>query len=139
MTIYFITGNENKFKEVKSMIPEVERMDMDLPEIQDIDPKEIIKAKLEEAMKHHDGAFIVEDTSLTLKAMNGLPGPLIKWFEQAIGLDGIANLAEKLGDDKAIARSMIGYATDSDNIHFFEGTLEGQIVSPREHEWIWVG
>ena len=131
MGLYFITGNKNKFEEAKAILPELEHMDIDLPEIQEIDPKEIIKAKLEEALKHHEGSFIVEDTSLYMDALNGLPGPLIKWFMKTIGNDGLANIAQKLGNPKAQAKTIIGYATDGDNIHFLEGSISGEIVQPQ--------
>ena len=42
---------------------------IDLPEIQETDPKAIIKAKLQEAMKYCDQPMIVEDTSLYFEAM----------------------------------------------------------------------
>lgn len=62
--IFMITGNKNKFEEVKSILPDVEQLDINLPEIQDIDAGKIIKAKLLEALKHKEGEFIIEDTSL---------------------------------------------------------------------------
>src|SRR3989339_1825597 len=101
--IYFITGNKNKFEEVKAILPEVEQLDINLLEIQEIDAKEIIKAKLKEALSHQKGEFIVEDASLYLDCLNGLPGPLIKWFQKTIGIEGIADLAEKFGNDGALA------------------------------------
>jgi len=128
--LYFITGNKNKFEEVVAILPEVEQLNIDLPEIQEIDPHEIIKAKLTEAFKHTSGEFIVEDTSLYLDCLNGLPGPLIKWFLKTIGNKGLADITEKFGNDKAQAKTMIGYATDRDDIHFFEGMVEGKIVQP---------
>ncbi|MFA5188965.1 MAG: RdgB/HAM1 family non-canonical purine NTP pyrophosphatase [Patescibacteria group bacterium] len=129
--IYFITGNKNKFAEVKAILPEVEQLDIDLPEIQEIDTKEIVKEKLLEALKHKKGEFIVEDTSLYLDCLNGLPGPLIKWFLQTIGNEGLANLADKLGDDNAVAKTIIGYAKSQEDIYFFEGVINGKIISPR--------
>jgi len=129
--LYFITGNKNKFDEVAAILPEVEQLDIDLPEIQEIDPHEIIKAKLTEAFQHTSGEFIVEDTSLYLDCMNGLPGPLIKWFLKTVGNKGLADIAEKFGNSKAQAKTMIGYATDRDDIHFFEGVVEGKIVQPQ--------
>ena len=84
MSLYFITGNKNKFEEVKSILPEIEQLDVDLPEIQDIDAQNIIRFKLLEALRHHAGEFIVEDTSLYFDCLKGLPGPLIKWFLETI-------------------------------------------------------
>lgn len=63
MALYFITGNKNKISEVSAILPNVEQLDIDLPEVQDIDIKEIIKAKLLEALNHEQAEFIVEDTT----------------------------------------------------------------------------
>lgn len=127
---YFITGNKHKFAEVKEILPEVEQLDIDLPEIQEIDAHEIVKAKLQEAFQHQDGEFIVEDTSLYLDCLNGLPGPLIKWFLKTIGNDGLVELCEKFENHKAQAKTIIGYAESPKEIQYFEGVLEGKIVRP---------
>ncbi len=131
MALFFITGNKNKLAEIQAMIPNVEQLELDLPELQEIDAHEIIKAKLHEARKHHDGEFIVEDTSLYFEGLNGLPGPLIKWFLQSLGHDGLTGLANKIDNTKATAKTIIGYSKDNDSIEFFEGAVEGKIVSSR--------
>lgn len=77
-TITFLTGNRSKLQEVQALIPGVEGLDIDLPEIQEIDAHKVVAAKLEEAQKHHRGALIVEDTSLYLDVLHELPGPLVK-------------------------------------------------------------
>ena len=130
MALYFITGNKNKFEEVSTILPSVEQLDIDLPEIQDIDAKKIIKVKLLEASNHKKDEFIVEDTSLHLDCLNGLPGPLIKWFIKTIGNEGIFNIVEKLGNNAAEARTIIGLAQSPGNIYYFEGSIKGTIVSP---------
>jgi len=132
MTLYFITGNKNKFEEAKLILPEIEQFDIDLPEIQDIDAKKIIKAKLLEALNHKKADFIVEDTSLYFECLKGMPGPLIKWFMNSIGNQGLFELAEKLENNKAEAKTIIGYAKNSEEIHFFEGIIKGNIIAP-EH------
>jgi non-canonical purine NTP pyrophosphatase (RdgB/HAM1 family) len=131
MNLYFITGNKGKLTEMQAIIPELKHLDIDLPELQEIDPKKIISAKLHEAFKHHSGEFIVEDTSLYLECLNGLPGPLIKWFLKTIGLDGIYKIAESFNNTKAVAKTIIGFAASEKEIHFFEGEISGNIVKPR--------
>jgi inosine triphosphate pyrophosphatase len=128
--IYFITGNQNKLAEAKAILGDVESYEVDLPEIQEIDAHVIIREKLKEALKHKEGEFIVEDTSLYFDALNGLPGPLIKWFMKTIGNDGLYNLVQKLDNDNAVAKTLIGYAKNPDEIEFFEGAVEGTIVKP---------
>lgn len=131
MTIYFISGNKHKYEELKAVLPNLEMKSIDLPEIQETDPKAIIKAKLQEAMKYCEEPMIVEDTSLYFEAMWGkLPGPLIKRFVESIGSEGLVNLAQKLGNIKAIAKTVIGYAPNKDEMYFFEWAVEGEIVNP---------
>ncbi len=129
-SIVFITGNKDKLREVQALIPAVQGLDLDLTEIQEIDAHKIITAKLTEAQKYHAGPFIVENTSLSLDAMNGLPGPLVKWFLKTIGVEGIYKLTESFESTRAMARTLIGYA-DEEGIHFFEGSLLGTLVPPR--------
>ncbi len=137
MPLYFITGNKGKLKEAQSILGDVEMLDIDLPEIQEIDAHKIVKEKLSEAQKHHTEEFIIEDTSLYLEEMNGLPGPLIKWFLHALGNDGLYKMAERFGNSKAEAKTIIGFSDSLGNVSFFEGTLKGNIVSPRGEGFGW--
>jgi len=130
-TCYFITGNLNKFKEIKAFLPSLQQLDIDLPEIQEVDAHEIIKAKLSAAFIYKQDEFIVEDTSLYCDCLNGLPGPLIKWFLKSIGVVGLHNLTQTLGNNNAIAKTIIGYARSIDELYFFEGILDGKLVAPR--------
>lgn len=131
MTTYFITGNKNKFEEAQSILQNVKQLDIDLPEIQDVDANKVVKAKLLEALNHKKGNFIVEDTSLYLDCLNNLPGPLIKWFIKRIGSEGLCNITKKLGDNRARAKTIFGYAKNTKDIYFFEGAVKGKIVPPK--------
>ncbi len=129
--MHFITGNKGKFEEVAAVLPGLVQLDIDLPEIQTIDPREVIRAKLDAALHHTSGEFLVEDTSFTLDCLNGLPGPLIKWFLKTIGNSGLFEIARRFEIFGAEAKVIIGYARNHEEIYFFEGTLRGTIVSPR--------
>ena len=107
-------------------------LDLDLPEIQEVDLNKIIRAKLLAATKAHDGDLIVEDVSLEFAAIAPLPGPLIKWFLKTMGNQGLYDFAEKLDSQKAINKVMIGYyKAASQQMHFFESSFPGMIVAPR--------
>ena len=130
MVLYFITGNEHKLKEAGSILEDVKGIKIDLPEIQSLDSKEVISAKLNEARKHHKGSLFCEDVSLSLECLNGFPGPLIKWSLESLGAKGVAELAHKYSNHKAEVKAMIGYS-DGGEIKFFEGVVNGNIVLPR--------
>ena len=133
MQLYFITSNKNKFEELQSILGDgmVEQLDIDLPEIQDIDARNVIRAKLKGALNHREGGCIVEDTSIHLDCLNGLPGPFGKWFLKSIGNEGLVRLVQSLGNASAQATTIIGYAKNSNELKFFEGTITGKIVPAR--------
>jgi non-canonical purine NTP pyrophosphatase (RdgB/HAM1 family) len=130
MTLYFITGNKEKFFEIKEMIPEVEQLDIDLKEIQSLDSHEIIREKLEEAKKVHSGKFIVEDTSCFFDCLGRLPGPMIKFFLDEIKNEGLYDLCRRYGNYKSEIVTVIGYH-DGDKIEYFEGVVKGEISEPK--------
>lgn len=129
--LYMVTGNKHKFGEMAKFIPGLKAIDFDLPEIQEIDAKKVVMAKLEAAQAHAKHSYIIDDTSFYLDCLNGLPGPLIKWFQATIGEAGIADLAMKYGNTKATAQTLIGYMDENGKTVFFEGTVHGHVVAPR--------
>ncbi|MDB5178298.1 MAG: hypothetical protein JWN01_241 [Patescibacteria group bacterium] len=137
MPLYFVTGNTNKFREVQGFIPEIEQLKLDLDEIQSLDPHVVIEHKLNQAAQYHNGEFIVEDTSLSLDCLGGLPGTCVKWFQEALGLDGIAELAAKYPDQSATARATIGYRDAKGRNHVVTGEIRGRIVAPRGDGFGW--
>lgn len=129
--LYFLTGNKNKISEAQSILGDsFEAYEVDLPEIQELDPHKIIEAKLYEARRHKLGSFFVEDTSLYFDKMNGLPGPLIKWFMESIGNSGLYEITKSWGSG-ATAKTVIGYMDENDRVSFVEGAIKGTIVKPR--------
>jgi len=134
MVLYFITGNGNKFEVAKKILDgldEIEQMDLDFPEIQELDMRKIVEDTLNRVLeKGVDGEFFCEDTGIYLDCLNGFPGPLIKWLFEAIGNQGIYDLVSKHSSDGAVAKSIVGYSNGKD-VWFFEGVLNGRIVAPR--------
>lgn len=127
MPLYFVTGSRCKFREIQEIIPDIKQIAYDLTEIQSLDPHEIIEAKLKQ-VKNLSGEFIVEDTSLCIDSLNGLPGPFIKWFLQTLGVMGISKISQ---GSLAFGRTIIGYSDGYGLTRFFVGAVYGMIVEPR--------
>ncbi|PID52145.1 MAG: purine NTP pyrophosphatase [Candidatus Moraniibacteriota bacterium] len=128
--IYFITGNAQKMQEARDIVSYLVQLDINLLEIQEIDPQEIIRHKLKEALKHCDGPVVVEDTSLHLECLGGLPGPFVKWFLASIGCGGLYDIAQKNNETTAQARAIVGYSNGR-RTEYFEGVVDGHIVAPQ--------
>lgn len=113
------------------IIRKIEQLEIELPEIQDVLSENIIEAKLQSAFTYSNGPFIVEDISFTLDCLNGLPGPLIKWFIKTIGTEGLTQITEKFDNPNATVKAMIGYAANIKDIKFFSGEIRGTVVQEK--------
>ncbi|HVW99967.1 MAG TPA: non-canonical purine NTP pyrophosphatase [Candidatus Babeliaceae bacterium] len=137
MFLYFITENLRKVQEAQAIVPEIHQLSYELIEIQSLDSQAIIKAKLQEARKVTTKPYIVDDTSLYLSCIPGLPGPLIKWFLKALGAHGVYELAARLNNLEAEAKTIIGLSYNNQE-YFFEGSIKGTLVPPRgQHAFGW--
>lgn len=125
-----VTGNPAKREEAERILAApVPTLAVDLPEIQSLDLGAVLAAKADEAARRLDEPFVVEETGLELAALNGFPGPLVKWMLEAIGAEGIARIAIEAGDDRVRARCRLLYQ-DGDRRLEAEGVTDGSLVLP---------
>jgi len=108
-SITFVTGNANKLKEVTRILSGdaplpfgLQNKALDLPELQG-EPEAIAREKCAMAAAAAGGPVMCEDTLLCFNALNGLPGPYIKWFLEKTGHAGLNNLLAAY-DDKSASR-----------------------------------
>ncbi len=125
-----VTGNSGKLAETRRILGfDVESEALDLPEIQALDMQEVVRAKGDEAYRRLRRPVVVEETGLELAALNGFPGPLVKWMLEAVGAQGIARTAHALGDPRATARCLLLYLDGEESI-LGEGATSGTLVLP---------
>lgn len=131
--LYFVTTNRGKFQDIARFIPDLIQIDVELPEVQDLNPQSVVEAKIREARKvAPDCHILVEDTSVHLDCLNGLPGPFIKWFIHRLGLDGFHALTQKYKNSSVLAKCTIGFSANTQDYQFFEGSLLGSLIAPPE-------
>lgn len=134
-----VTGNRGKIAEARLALGlEIEAVQVDLPEVQGLDLHHILREKAEAAWREVRRPLVVEDAGLELLALNGFPGPLIKWMLDAVGAEGIARTAQALGDPRAVARCGLLYR-DAERTVLAEGVTTGTLVLPGrgEHGFGW--
>jgi non-canonical purine NTP pyrophosphatase (RdgB/HAM1 family) len=129
-TATLVTGNPDKLVEAQRLCGHaLASAAIDLPEIQSLDLAAVLALKAEEAFRRLGRPVIVEETGLELAAMNGFPGPLVKWMLDAVGARGIARAALALGDGTARARCMLLYFDGRRRVAA-EGEIGGALVLP---------
>ncbi len=113
---------------------DIGNLGIDLPELQG-EPDQICRKKCAlaaEKVGASGRAVITEDTSLCCNALNGLPGPYIKWFLDKCGLDGLNRLLAGWEDKSAYALTIVGFcAGPGQEVFTFEGRTDGNIVPAR--------
>ena len=131
MRITVVTSNTNKAAEVAAFfrdVAEVDRIDLDVPETRSDDVGEIARGKAEYAYRQLKTPLIVDDTGLSINALNGFPGPYAAYVQHTIGNEGILKLMKGETDRTARFTTAIGFANET-GIRIFKGTLEGSISS----------
>lgn len=139
--ITLVSGNRGKVNELRQIFANVApfvdlRVEpMDLVEIQGT-PEEVARAKCVEACRRVQGPVLIEDTSLVFNAINPLPGVYVKWFIEAMGLVGLANLAAIHEDKTAQAISTLAFSRNDGcgPISVSNGVCSGIVVPPRIKE-----
>ena len=75
---------------------------------------------------------MVEDTALCFEALNGLPGPYIKWFLNDLGHEGLNKLLVGFNNYNAYALCTFAYAESAtSNPVIFKGITNGKITLPK--------
>jgi len=146
--VTFVTGNKKKVEEIERLIVtsiptakggrdimglpfRVTNRKIDLPELQG-DPIDIAIEKCKLAAIEVNGPVFSEDTCLCFNALNGMPGPYIKWFLDKCGHGGLNRMLDGFDDKTAYAQTIIAFTTGPDQkVHTFDGRTRGKIVKAR--------
>lgn len=134
LPIVFVTSRAEKAREAERLGFEVERLDLDLPESQALDPSEIVEAKARAAYAAIARPVLVEDSGLAIRAWGGFPGALVKWLEKSAGVAAIPRMLDPFADRGATAVCAIGYC-DGGEVVAARGETSGAIAqAPRGTE-----
>jgi len=131
LKITVVTSNANKAAEVAVFFQgsvEVDHIPLEVPEIRSDDVGEIARRKAEYAYGKLKIPLIVDDTSLSIEALNGFPGPYAAYVQHTLGNTMILKLMEGRHDRNARFTTAIAYA-DEKGIRIFKGTMDGRITS----------
>jgi XTP/dITP diphosphohydrolase len=128
----FVTTNEHKRREVQDILGfALGRADLDLPEIQAIDPADVATEKARaarEALGDTDLPVLVEDSGLMVDAWGGFPGALTKWVMQSVGNEGLLRMLAPGEDRSARAVCVVAVAEADGKVRTFRGEVRGTVA-----------
>jgi non-canonical purine NTP pyrophosphatase (RdgB/HAM1 family) len=124
----FVSGNIAKIEHLRRhlTIP-FEYKSIELPEVQSLDVHEVVCAKAKNAYQIIQSPVLVEDTSLSFRAMGQLPGPFIRWFLSELGTDGLCKCIPNTATRSAQCTVCFCYY-DGIDLEYFEASMEGSIA-----------
>jgi non-canonical purine NTP pyrophosphatase (RdgB/HAM1 family) len=126
--ITLITGNAGKVAELSRLLGvQVHNQKVELPEVQSTDAEVVSAAKAQAAYDILKRPVVVDDTGLFIHAWGELPGALIAWFLQNVGVEGVLKMLQGWDDRSAHAVTALGYC-DEHGVQVFVGRLDGTIA-----------
>lgn len=131
MKLAVVTSNPNKAVEIAAFFGEeleIEHISLEIPEYRHDDVREIARRKAEYAFGIVGRPLIVDDTSFSIEALNGFPGPYAAYVLGTLGCPGILKLMDGVRNRRASFETAIALATGT-GTQVFPGTIEGSIVS----------
>lgn len=142
MKIRFMSGNKHKIKEVQRILGPVDvdivPISRKIEELQTQDVDALVRDKLIKAFHEIGRPLFVEHTGLYLRGLNDLPAGLTQIFWDRLEARRFADLVAALGDDKVIAKTVLGYC-DGRQMRLFEGAIEGTVprtpAGPEDFQW----
>ena len=129
--VLYITGNEQKLSNAKSFLAEYdiapESQRVDLKEIQSSDAVAIAVQKAKDAYAELDEPLFVNDASWHIPALNGFPGPYMRYVVDWFNIEDILKLMEGKKDRSIILRDTIVYK-DGEVEKVFTNDVHGVIL-----------
>ena len=145
--LVFITSNKHKVKEIRALANSeskditIAHLDYDYPEFQ-LDEIETVAEESVNYIRRYkpikeEKPFFIEDSGLTIPALNGFPGPFSAFVFNKIGNAGILKLmVDKKGEERrATFKTVVAFCESKEKAPMlFVGTSEGRIAKAARGE-----
>lgn len=109
----FVTGNDKKRAYYEEVLGEpLNAVALELDEIQSLSLEAVLEAKARAAYAALHVPLFVDDVSFVIDELNGLPGPFVRWFIDALEPEGVCRLADITKTRTAVTYIGIGYCDE---------------------------
>lgn len=143
MKINYVTGNELKVKLAckvfNSLGIEVVQKNIETPEIQSMDCKEVAEYSAVYAANLLNVPVLKNDSGFCIEELNNFPGALAKYAESSLGAEGIIKLLEGKENRNCYWVEVLSYCEPGkDPVSFTSytyGTISDKIVLGRGYEY----
>lgn len=106
----------------------MDHIPLDIPELRSDDVVEISRQKAQYAFDKILTPLIVDDTSFSIDALKGFPGPYAAYVLNSIGNEGVLKIMKNVKNRNAHFTTVIAFA-DEKGVRDFPGTIHGRITT----------
>ena len=132
-TLIYVTSNELKFKVARQSLQDsgisLERKSLQTPEIQSSRVEEIAEWSAIWASQHLNQPVVVTDVGYYIEALNGFPGPFIKYVNEWFTAEDYLNLLQGKSNRKATIRDCLAYCRPNEKPVIFNQVYQGEIAT----------
>ena len=139
--ICVVTGNAGKWRILHDTTGDLLRLvqvPLETPEIQTLDVAEVARFSALWAARELGKPVLKTDVGYYLPALNGFPGPFVKWINQTLTPENILAMLGAEGERRILIREVLAYAEPDGFIMTSEGERHGrvlEVVDPTETAW----
>lgn len=131
-TIIFVTGNPYKFQIAQKVLEnrgiKVVQEKLETPEIQSTDVAEIASFSAKWAAEKLKKPVVLTDVGYYIQALNGFPGPFIKYANYWLTTDDFLRLIKGKKNRKVVVKSCLAYCEPSKKPITFLSKVNGSIA-----------
>lgn len=133
MELYFITGNKEKLLHAQHALQgtyiELVQKNLNVPEIQSVDVDEIASFSAHWAAEKIKKPVVVTDAGYYISALNGFPGPFVKYINNWLKAEDILKIMEGKKDRSIIVRCCLAYCEPMQEPKIFKIQVKGMIAN----------
>lgn len=130
--VKLISSNPGKAHRIKLMVnalgADFEVKSEELLEIQTLDMEELITIKLKDAFSKIGEPLFVNDSSWNIPALNGFPGPYMKYIGYWFSSEDFLSLMKNKKDKKIYLVDYFGCIDKNENIEIFKAEFDAEII-----------
>lgn len=130
-SLVFVTGNSYKFevarKSLEKLGLDIVQEKLETPEIQSTDVAEVAGYSAKWAADELNKAVVSMDAGYYIEALNGFPGPFIKYINRWLTSDDLLNLMLNKSNRKVIVKGGLAYCEPGKDPVTFVSEWDGNI------------
>ena len=137
MPLLYLTGNRFKFEVAQHALRGtglvLEQKRLAVPEVQSNSVQEIAEYSAQWASAQLDQPFLVTDSGFYIDALNGFPGPFVKFINQWFSVEDLLRLMHNKSYRHITVHDCLIYARPSAPLAGFRGSYHGRVATEPGH------